>query len=485
MSEFSSFGGDGGFSAAPSIEFSSFGGGGFTSAPMDFSPTTSFDSGVSTPVCTGLECTPIAGYDNAAGSAPLARAEASTAEVPAAFKSDASAKYQTSDQLPAVASDRTKLGVGESPKINVGPVDESTPADVKIGKDGTVSLARGIADGDKPLQEYNVQVEDGADPRVTEKVLNDLAEMIKSKESDAVPRIESGKGADGQDLVSPEFKDQFREKFGVDGEGDELPDDPSLPDGGGDCGPGPSPGPGPNPDQLNPDELDDGEPDDSPIDGGDQIDGGAYSDRAFKALNELSSKMGDMHPSQYGEFMSTTFLPQEILDELGPPPWTPEQMAKLRKYLKEHQKEIQGRIKERASALEQQGDAESAKALNQFADDFEGIANDPQKLESFSTALGNFMERSQNGTANPTDVHALFDNNAGLEKAVRHSQLVEAAKDYDTSGKGGTPDLTKITSEKADKLIAELQLPPRKSVKGDEKKDLADPVSIFFDTMKK
>jgi len=384
-------------------------------------------------------------------------AKISTADVPTAFKSNDTTKYQVNEGLQAVASDRSKIGEGESPKINVQPKNDSQPADIVIRKDGTVDMAKGIADSDKPLSQYNVQVEDGVDAKVTEKVLDDLGSMIHDKCPNCTPRIESGKDSGGGDLVSSDYRDLFQERYRpVDPEDEALPDDPELPDGGGGGGGGGDGGCGPQPD----DEL---SPEDEEFDGGeggeDGEGGGAYPERGFQALKDMSTAMGDMHANHYANWMMASMLPPELLAELGDPPWTAEKMKKLQEYLKTHGKDIKKNISDRAAALEKQGDTEGAKALNDFGTNMESICNDPAKLEQFSTAFANFADKASHGEANTTDVHAMFENNAALEAAIRNSQLVETAKKYDTS-QGGNPDLEKVRKDNGDKLIAELQRNP-------------------------
>ncbi|MBA3995516.1 MAG: hypothetical protein C0469_18515 [Cyanobacteria bacterium DS2.3.42] len=377
----------------------------------------------------------------------------STAEVPASFKSNESAKYQVNEAMPAVDAARPKIAEGESPKINVQPKNDAQPADIVIGKDGSVNIAKGINDGDKPLSEYNVQVEAGADPKVTEKVIDDLGSMIHEKCANCTPRINSGKDTNGSDLVSGDYRDRFQERYkpADDQPEDDLPDDPELPDGGGGGGGG---GGGcdvqPPDEELSPEE-------DQPVDPG--ADNGASKERGFQALKEMSTAMGDMHANHYSNWMMASMLPPELLAELGDPPWSPEKMKKLQEYMKTHGKDIKKNIGDRAAALEKAGDTEGAKALNDFGTNMESICNDPAKLEQFSGALANFYDKAAHGEANTTDVHAMFGNDAKLEAAIRNSQLVETAKKYDSS-QGGAPDLEKVRKDNGDKLIAELQRNP-------------------------
>lgn len=455
--------GDGGASfAAPASNFGTFepvftqsysGGSSFTTSDFSASPVVTDSSSVS--------FTPVAGYDQPAAvvdTTPAVvqpEAKISTADVPAAFKSNDTTKYQVNEGLQAVASDRAKIAEGESPKINVQPKNDSQPADIVIKKDGTVDMAKGLNDGDKPLSQYNVQVEDGADAKVTEKVLDDLGTMIHDKCPNCNPRIESGKNGSGGDIVSSEYRDLFNERYRpVDPEDEALPDDPELPDGGGGGGGGGDGGCGPQPD----DEL---SPEDEEIDGGgeDGEGGGAYPERGFQALKDMSTAMGDMHANHYANWMMASMLPPELLAELGDPPWTGEKLKKLQDYMKSHGKDIKKNLGDRAAALEKQGDTAGAKALTDFSNNMESICNDPAKLEQFSTAFASFADKAAHGEANTSDVHAMFGNDAALEAAVRNSQLVETAKKYDTS-QSGNPDLEKVKKDNGDKLIAELQRNP-------------------------
>ena len=432
------------------------------SGPQSFAPvqTVAFDATtVAAPAATTLDLsTPIAkGYE-----APVVVAKDSTPAVSSdigAFKSNDQVKYQTSDKLAAIGSDRTKIGADESPKINVGPVNPAKPADIVIGKDGSVSVAKGLTDTGKPLKEYNVQVEAGADSKVTEKVLSDLGEHIKGQAPDVVPRISAQKDADGKDIVSNDFKDQFREKFNKGGNPDEkLPDDPNMPPGGGGGGGGCDGGNGPKPDGGLDNDTDNGK------DGKDgKDDGGRDSiNPGTGAFRDLSSKLSDMNPVQYNSWLSNV-MPDNFAEEMGPPPWDPKKLAA---YMSKHSKEIKDKMGKRAAALDKEGDKDGAKAINDFADNFDKLSQDPAKMEQFAGTMSNFAQRANDGTANTGDVHAMFDKNSALEQAIRNSQLVETAKKYDHS-KDGSADFNKINSENAARLVAELQkAPPAKFADG-------------------
>lgn len=361
--------------------------------------------------------------------------------------------------MQAVDAARPKIADGESPAINVQPKNDSQPADIVIKADGTVDMAKGLNDGDKPLSQYNVQVEAGADPKLTEKVIDDLGTMIHDKCPNCTPRIDSGKDSNGGDLLSADYRDRFRERYKPadqkNPEDEQLPDDPELPDGGGGGGGGCDGGGGGGND-LNPDDELGPEQDDK-VDPG--TDNGAYKERGFQALKDMSTAMGDMHANHYANWMMASMLPPELLAELGDPPWSPEKMKKLQEYMKAHGKDIKKNISDRAAALEKQGDTEGAKALTDFGNNMENICNDPAKLEQFSGAFANFYDKAAHGEANTTDVHAMFENNSALEAAIRNSQLVETAKKYDSS-QGGSPDLEKVKKDNGDKLIAELQRNP-------------------------
>lgn len=406
---------------------------------------------------TSLDFAPLPGYD----AKPAAAVDSQF------FKSENGAQYQTSDKVQPVAADRPVLSSGESPRINVAPAtaENAGKADILVGKDGTVSLAEGLAG--KTLKEYNVQVEAGADPKLAEKALTDLGSMIKSQSPDVVPRLNVLKGENGQDLISSDFRDSFRDKFEI------APVDKTLPDGksdgggggcdgggcdggggggggGGGCDGGGGGGGGSDIPETNTDNNTD-----KRVDGG--TDTSVSGSRAF---NELAGRLTDMNAVNYGNWLASS-MPDGFMEELGPPPWDPKKLAA---YLSKHSKEIKDKMGKRASALDKQGDKEGSKAINDFADSFEKVAQDPARLDKFATAMADFTERASNGSANPSDVHAMFDNNSGLEGAIRRSQMLEGAKKYDTS-LGGEADLSKLNAEKAAALIADLQRAPVDKVK--------------------
>lgn len=406
------------------------------------------------PTATSIDFSPLPGYD----AKPAAAIDSQF------FKSENGAQYQTSDKVQPVAADRATLNTGESPRINVAPAtaENAGKADILVGKDGTVSLAEGLAG--KTLKEYNMQIEAGADAKLAEKALTDLGAMIKNQSPDAVPRLNVLKGENGEDLLSSDFRDTFRDKFEV------APVDKTLPDGqtdgggcdgggcdggggggggGGGCDGGGGGGGGGRNDMPETDTSTDTKTDTRVDNGSDKSTSGT------RAFNELAGKLTDMNAASYGNWLSSS-MPEGFMEELGPPPWDPKKLAA---YLSKHSKDIKDKMGKKASALDKQGDKEGAKAINDFADNFEKVTQDPARLDKFASSMSEFTERASNGSANPSDVHAMFDNNAGLEGAIRRSQMLEGAKKYDTS-LGGEADLTKLNAEKAAALIAELQRAP-------------------------
>ena len=437
------------------------------SMPATFE-TSMVSAGAVSPAGGTLDFAPLPGYDTGKTVSTVAtdtpsvvkpEVETRVAVDSAHFKSDNLVRYQTSDKLPAITSDRAQLGTGESPRINVGP--QSGNADILVGKDGTVSLAQGLSG--KTLKEYNVQVEAGADSKITEKALTDLGAMIKAQSPDVLPRLNVAKGASGEDLVSSEFRDGFRDKF------EKAPVDKTLPDGqsdlggggggcdgggggGGGCDRGGGGGGGGGGGELP--ETDNTDTNDKSI-----------NDRRTDVTNngrfsELAGKLTDMNPVKYSNWMADV-MPDGFMEEMGPPPWDPKKLAA---YMAKHAKEIQEKMGKRASALDKQGDKEGSKAINDFAAGFEKTANNPAALEAFAGTFANFAERAESGKANPADVHAMFDNNSNLEGAIRRSQMLESAKKYDTSA-GGDADLSKLSPDNAASLIADLQRAPVPKVK--------------------
>lgn len=417
---------------------------------------------------------PIQGYDMAVTTSADATAMAS---LPSSFKSGEGVIYERGDALAPSASHRSRVDAHQSPKISVTPLGVGKNADIRVQRDGKVSVADGIADGDKPFTEYKVQIEEGTNHKVTEKVISDLADLIQSKCKGCAPSIDSGKDSSGRQLLSEAFKLALRRRLQPNDHNDldkdkedDLPDNPDdLPDNsdGRGCRPGPRPGPSPCPrpsPEPGPDQDDDRDlkPERNKIEpAGDHL----YRDNAFKALNRLSTAMADMHPQQYARWLGYKFLPSGALNELGSPPWTGDKLQKLLGYLKSHQGEIAGQLNADAQSLERQGDTVSARAIRDFGSSFKSAVNDPQKLETFATALSNFMTKAEDGTANTTDVHAMFNGDSSLESAVRKSEIIEAGKTYATT-RDGVPDLTTLTNDQSDKLIAQLQLGPKPILNG-------------------
>lgn len=71
--------------------------------------------------------------------------------------------------------------------------------------------------------------------------------------------------------------------------------------------------------------------------------------------------------------------------------------------------------------------------------------------------MSDFVERSASGKANMTDVHAMFNNDSKLEAAIRNSAVLDAATKYDSSLPGGGADLTRLNSDNAARIVADLQ----------------------------
>ncbi len=405
-------------------------------APTSYVVPTRVEAGSMTIPPTG-----VAAYDAAVSQVqPLGDARAQ-AEVPAAFKEIANVQAD----LEAPTADRV-LSSGERPQINVQAVDDSKAADIRIDQDGSVHVAKGLTDA--ALRDYNVQVAEGVDPKITEAVLSALAKDIQSKSPDTVPRIDSAKDSQGRDLVSSEFRDQFRSKDKS--EEDKLPENPQMPAPGGGGGGGGGGGEVPKPDQPLK-ETDD----EIPNRGGDD----QPSNLNGASLRDLSSRLGDMNAMQYGNFMSS-MLPQELLDQLGPPPWSPEQLKKLQAYLKSHPDAMKKGMSDSADELEKAGDPQGAKAIKDFSAD---IAKDQN---GFADKFTTFLGEAQTGNASPTDVHKMFagadgSNNNALENGIRGLQLLDAARKYDRSNADGGPDLSKINDADKGKLIADLQMAPQ------------------------
>ncbi|OPZ83190.1 MAG: hypothetical protein BWY75_03129 [bacterium ADurb.Bin425] len=339
-------------------------------------------------------------------------------------------------------------------------------ADIVIGKDGKVRVGADFSD--KPLNTYNVLVESGADSAVTEKVIDDLGNLVKGSDGKGVARLDVNPAH--RDLVSSDFAERFDAKF-------RKPIDEPIDQGGSDLGGGGGGG------------CDGGGGGGGGCDGGgggggcDGGGGGGGSDlpetdlnqdqkldskldqvspnptnlnnesSAFRALNELSGRVSDMNPVHYSSFL-TKILPDNFMEELGPPPWDPKKLAA---YLSKHSKEIKDKLGKKGEGLEKNGDKDGAQALKGFSEGLDKALADPAKLDTFAQSMSDFVERSASGKANMTDVHAMFNNDSKLEAAIRNSAVLDAATKYDSSLPGGGADLTRLNSDNAARIVADLQ----------------------------
>jgi|EBPBio282013_DNA_FD.fasta_scaffold00534_44 hypothetical protein len=430
-------------------------------------PTTAFESSTfqlasTTPIDKGvLDFTPVPGYDPKPIESQYLKADSKVSYVADSTLQSRGGRDLAEGQSAAIKV--TKLPEGLSAEDQAKAARQ---ADIVIGKDGKVRVGADFSD--KPLNTYNVLVESGADSAVTEKVIDDLGNLVKGSDGKGVARLDVNPAH--RDLVSSDFAERFDAKF-------RKPIDEPIDQGGSDLGGGGGGG------------CDGGGGGGGGCDGGgggggcDGGGGGGGSDlpetdlnqdqkldskldqvspnptnlnnesSAFRALNELSGRVSDMNPVHYSSFL-TNILPDNFMEELGPPPWDPKKLAA---YLSKHSKEIKDKLGKKGEGLEKNGDKDGAQALKGFSEGLDKALADPAKLDTFAQSMSDFVERSASGKANMTDVHAMFNNDSKLEAAIRNSAVLDAATKYDSSLPGGGADLTRLNSDNAARIVADLQ----------------------------
>lgn len=424
----------------------------FESSTFQLASTTPLDKGV-------LDFTPVPGYDPKPIESQYLKADSKVSYLADSTLKSSAGRELTEGQSSAIKV--TKMPEGLSAEDQAKACRQ---ADIVIGKDGKVRVGADFSD--KPLNSYNVLVENGADSAVTEKVIDDLGNLVKGASGKGLARLDVNPAH--RDLVSSDFAERFDAKFRntvdepLDQGGSDLGDGGGCDrggGGGGGCdggggggGGGCDNGGGGGGSDLPETDLNQDQKPDSKLDQVSPNPVGTESS-AFRALNELSGRVSDMNPVHYSSFL-TNILPDNFMEELGPPPWDPKKLAS---YLSKHSKEIKEKLGKKSQGLEKNGDKEGAQALNSFSEGLDKALADPAKLNSFAQSMSDFVERSSAGKANMTDVHAMFNNDSKLEAAIRNSAVLDVATKYDSSLPGGGADLTRLNSDNAARIVADLQ----------------------------
>lgn len=342
---------------------------------------------------------------------------------------------QTFKQTDATPPVHTELEQGQQPKISVTS-DTNKPADFKVKADGTVEVAGKPFDGQKPLSEYKIAVEQGADQKMTEQVVKHIADQISQKAPDAKPVLDAEPG-----LVSEELRQRYQKSDTTDGEQkddfDDLPDDKGGIDGGGGggCdGGGCDGGGGGGGDDTNLD-VDDGK-DRNHDEGLDRDQQEGDRNRAVVSATEAlrnalatnldsagkpnyenaTAKSLGAYSMNFNGFV-TSWLTDEMLEELGhPPDW-----SKLGKILKKHANDpkFKQKMGEKMDALKSNGEESSAKTLEGMVD---RLAND----EQFAKGFGEFMQGQEQGrNATPDEMKNFFGKD--VQDAAITSQMADVA----------------------------------------------------------
>jgi hypothetical protein len=348
---------------------------------------------------------------------------------------DTTSIFKQTDATPPV---HTTLEQGQQPKITVTS-DTSRPADFHVKADGTVEVSGKPFDGNKPLSEYTVSVDKGADPKLTENVVKQIAEDVSKKAPDAKPFLDSETG-----LVSEDLQKQYQ-KSTNDG-GKENEDSEDIPDGnenggtdggggGGGCdGGGGGGGGGGDDTDMDTDEGGDRNRDDS-TDNGRDGEGGDHNRQTLGAQDALrqalatnldgagnpnfengTAKSLGAYSMNFNNFVSS-WLTDEMLEELGhPPDW-----SKLGKIMKKYANDpkFKAKMGEHLDALKQQGDDTSGKAIEGM---FDKLANDDQ----FAKGFGDFMNNQEQGKpATADEMKTYFGKD--IQDAAINSKMADVA----------------------------------------------------------
>jgi hypothetical protein len=355
------------------------------------------------------------------------------------------------------------------PSIKVEP-DKGQPCDFKVKADGTIEVHGDPEQSTKPLSEYKIAVEEGADKKQTDALVSYLKDRLTDQGYQ--PTLNAGPG-----LVSDAIRDAFKKK---DEDSNDINDNGGLDnndggcDGGG-CDGGGGGGGGGGGDDTNLD-TDDGKDN---KDGGDKHDGNNDSGRkqsGYDALrnafqirdgngnvnydNATANSLG-AYSMNVGNWFVNCLTP-EMLEELGDPPdW-----SKLGKVLKKHANDpkFKAKLQQKVQNMKDQGDEAGAKTLDNM---FEKLTHD----DAFAEGFGQFLQHQSEGkNATPEEMKTFFGKD--VQDAMMGSQISDNAKELHIDLKNATEkqaaDLalasiagTKLTEEKKQELMKDPNSPYR------------------------
>ena len=320
--------------------------------------------------------------------------------------------------------DQNERQAGEPPKVIVS-TDATVTPDYIVRQDGKVEVIGNPDAGDKAHGVYRVQVEQGADPKVTDNLLNYLNDRIHAKEPSAQVSLDAAPGLVSEDTAkrfnvskpqdNPDKPNPDEEQPPEDSPPDDSPSCPSCP-GGGD-GPGPS-------DDSPPEDPSDNQPDANPIPPEAPVAPKGPMDDILDAArlnswdNNTLGALGAYEVNMTNWFSS--WLDAESLAELGDPP----DYRKLAKALAKARSnpKTKAAMDERLNNMREQGDSAGADKIatlfNKLSDPSQG---------TFQENFGVFMNSQKPGGRNATGEEMATFMDKDMQKAIASSRISDIA----------------------------------------------------------
>lgn len=322
--------------------------------------------------------------------------------------------------------DQNDRVAGEPAKIVVTN-DASVTPDFVVRQDGKVEV---VGNPDAGNGTYRVQVEPGADQKVTDSLVGYLNDRIKAKEPNMQVSLLADPG-----LVSEEVSRRFTPpapKPEDESSPDENPppedDSPSNPGGGG-CPSSPD-SPSDYPDEQPTDTPTD-QPTDTtvpPVPQG-PMDAILDAARLNNWDNNTLGALGAYEVDMTNWFSS--WLDDEMLAELGKPP----DFRKLAKVMAKHKGKMQAKMAERLGNMREQGDTQGADKIESM---FSKLMD--EKNTSFHENFGIFLNSQLPGGRNATgeEMNTFMDKD--MQKAIASSRMADIAHEQKVRLKDLPPD---------------------------------------------
>lgn len=331
--------------------------------------------------------------------------------------------------------DQNDRVAGEPAKIMVTN-DASVTPDYVVRQDGKVEVIGNPDAGNKGT--YRIQVEPGADQKVTDDLVNYLNDRIKSREPNLQVSLLADPGLVSEETArrfTPENNPQNNEDTPEDTppEDDYAPNDPG---GGGDCPNCPDNSPSDYPDDSSPTDSPEDQPVDNPLPPAqpagpmepllDAARLNNWDNNTHGALGAYELNMGNWFSS---------WLDEEMLAELGDPP----DYRKLAKVMAKHKAKMQAKMADRLGNMREQGDTQGADKLESM---FNKLFDENDK--TFHENFGIFMNSQLPGGRNATGEEMNQFLDMDLQKAIASSRMADIAKEQNVKLKDLAPEQASV-----------------------------------------